>query len=84
MDTERSQECRRLSKQLMRHFYLKAGNEKQICGIGIKELWLISSIQCAGAPGELSKSMQHNKGIKVRVVDGARQFPSFSYRLQDR
>ena len=37
-----SEGCRgHLSKQLMSHFDLNAGNEKQIFGIGLKELWQI-------------------------------------------
>ena len=34
--------CRgQLSKQLMKHFDLQKGREKQIYGIGIKELWQV-------------------------------------------
>jgi len=69
-----SEGCRgQLSKQLMSHFDLNAGNEKQIYGIGIKELWQIDPAK--HNPG----AIEHTAGWPLTTEYGG----SFLYHLAD-
>ena len=64
--------CRgQLSKQLMKHFDLQKGREKQIYGIGIKELWQVRPE--AHSPGRIEHT---GKFIQEPIISINLNFPS--------
>ena len=64
--------CRgQLSKQLMKHFDLQKGREKQIYGIGIKELWQVRPE--AHSPGRIEHT---GKFIQEPIISINLNFPA--------
>ena len=67
--------CRgQLSKQLMKHFDLQKGREKQIYGIGIKELWQVRPE--AHKPGRIEHT---GKFIQEPIISISLNFPAKKY-----
>ena len=64
--------CRgQLSKYLMRHFDMNAGNEPQVYGIGLKELWRVRPEQ--HHPGRIEHTVGwpmpvSGRGTSVRLI----------------